>query len=195
MILATYSAYISQRPYAYPLEPEQDWEGLITSIYTVYLSLSLYSRGRKGDEGDHFPRNWESCRNRQRLWITSLVKLLAPVDFEKIVDSTQMIDILSYIPPTPPELHGAALDVASQDLFRIPVDCTGVDIGAMGASYVDNDGEADEDGPYVSDDAYDCFGNQKPQNAYSQDMPDGWGHLAIGSYASEDFLLAGWKYL
>lgn len=161
----------------------------------MHLSLSLYSRGRKGDEGVHFPRNWESCRNRQRLWIASLVKLLAPVDFEKIVDSARMINILPYIPPTPTEFHGAwtaALDIASQDLLPIPVGLTGVDIGAVGASYVDNDGYADEDGSYVSDDAYDRFGNQKPQNAYIQDLPDGWGHLAIGRHTSEE--LSG-KYL
>ncbi|KAG9225284.1 hypothetical protein PTI98_013404 [Pleurotus ostreatus] len=190
MILATYSAYISQRPYdCLPLYmEEQDRGELITSVYAVHSALSLYSQGRKGDEGTYFPRNWGNCSNRRKLWIASLVELLTPVDFEHIVDSARMINIVP-ISPIPVESYDAAGDLAifSQDLL-----VTGKEVDAAGASGHFMGEDRDEDESCVSDDAYDRFGNQKPQNAYSQDLPDGWKHLAIDRY--ED-LWDEWKYL
>ncbi|KDQ26112.1 hypothetical protein PLEOSDRAFT_1085373 [Pleurotus ostreatus PC15] len=154
----------------------------------VHSALSLYSQGRKGDEGTYFPRNWGNCSNRRKLWIASLVELLTPVDFEHIVDSARMINIVP-ISPIPVESYDAAGDLAifSQDLL-----VTGKEVDAAGASGHFMGEDRDEDESCVSDDAYDRFGNQKPQNAYSQDLPDGWKHLAIGRY--ED-LWDEWKYL
>ncbi|KAF7420734.1 hypothetical protein PC9H_011252 [Pleurotus ostreatus] len=201
MILATYSAYLSQQPYAYP--PEQDWEGLITSVYAVHLSLSLYSRGHKGDEGTYFPRNWGDCRNRQRFRIASVIKLLTTVGFQKIVDSARVINILPCIPRMPANLHFAARTAPCMpsELYNVAwataranfhSGVTGVD--AVGASTSEDNEYTDEDGPYISDDAYDRFGHQKPQNAYSEDLPDGWKHLAIGRHDSQD-LPDGWRDL